>query len=65
MTINKAQGQTFKKIAVDLRRDGFGHRQLYVALSRVRFRDSLIVYLGNHVRENFRVKNYVDTKMFS
>lgn len=36
MTINKAQGQTFQKIGIDLRRDVFNHGQLYVAMSRVR-----------------------------
>ena len=64
MTINKAQGQTFKRIAVDLRRDDFSHGQLYVALSRVRSWDSLLIYLGNHIRENFHVKNHVYTELF-
>ena len=34
MTINKAQGQTFKHVGVDLREDCFSHGQLYVAASR-------------------------------
>ncbi|EFN63255.1 hypothetical protein EAG_16042, partial [Camponotus floridanus] len=49
MTINKSQGQTFDKIAIDLRKDIFSHffpGQLYVAFSvcRVRSWDSLKVY---------------------
>ena len=36
MTINKAQGQTFKRnVGVYLYKDVFSHGQLYVALSRV------------------------------
>lgn len=35
MTINKAQGQTFKVIGIDLSEPCFSHGQLYVACSRV------------------------------
>lgn len=35
MTINKAQGQTFKRVAVYLADPCFSHGQLYVAMSRV------------------------------
>ena len=35
ITINKAQGQSFKAIGVDLRILIFSHGQLYVAMSRV------------------------------
>ena len=58
MTINKSQGQTFRKIGIDLRRDVFSHGHLYVALSRVRSWDSLRIYLGKQ-RFNRLVKNYV------
>lgn len=34
VTINKAQGQTFKQVGIDLREYCFSHGQLYVALSR-------------------------------
>ncbi|XP_057310488.1 uncharacterized protein LOC130648452 [Hydractinia symbiolongicarpus] len=36
MTINKAQGQTFEKVGIFLRRPCFSHGQLYVAFSRAR-----------------------------
>ncbi len=35
MTINKAQGQTFSEVGVDLSKSCFSHGQLYVACSRV------------------------------
>ena len=34
MTINKSQGQSVKKVGLDLRTPVFTHGQLYVALSR-------------------------------
>ena len=63
MTINKAQGQTFRKIGIDLRRDVFSHGHLYVALSRVRSWSSLKIYLGNQ-RTNRLVKNYVYKELY-
>ena len=42
-TINRAQGATLNKTAVDLRTDCFAHGQLAVALSRVRSRRDLLV----------------------
>ena len=36
MTINKAQGQTFDYVGIDLTEPVFAHGQLYVAVSRVR-----------------------------
>ena len=35
MTINKSQGQSFRRVGVDLRMPVFSHGQLYVAMSRV------------------------------
>ena len=65
MTINKSQGQIFKKILIDLRRDVFNHGQLYVAMSRVRSWDSLKIYLRNHQRQTLQVKNYVYKELYS
>ncbi|GBN02340.1 hypothetical protein AVEN_260402-1 [Araneus ventricosus] len=47
MTINKAQGQTFDKICLDLTKPVFSHGQLYVGLSRVRSFDSVTVVSPN------------------
>ena len=62
MTINKSQGQTFKKIGIDLQTDVFNHGQLYVKLSRVHFCKSVRFYLGNQ-QMNSVVKNYVYTEL--
>ncbi|XP_058805595.1 uncharacterized protein LOC131672409 [Phymastichus coffea] len=65
MTINKAQGQTFDNIAIDLRRDVFNHGQLYVAMSRVRSWDTIKIFLGSHRQNSFKVKNYVYKELYS
>ena len=58
MTINKSQGQTFKKIGIDLRRYIFTHGQLYAALSRVRAWRNFKIFLDPSKIGN-NIKNYV------
>lgn len=58
MAINKAQGQTFKKIGIDLRKEVFNHGQLYVAMSRVKSWNSSKIYL-NCNRNNTKIRKYV------
>jgi ATP-dependent DNA helicase PIF1 len=63
MTINKAQGQTLKRVGIDLCTDVFGHGQLYVALSRCGSEDGIFVMtLGVNAAEplgGLKIKNVV------
>jgi ATP-dependent exoDNAse (exonuclease V) alpha subunit len=58
MTINKSQGQTLEKVGLDLRTQVFSHGQLYVAFSRVRAWDGIVVKLPPE-NEDRVVKNVV------
>jgi len=44
MTVNRAQGQTLKRVLLDTTRPAFSHGHLYVALSRVRDRQSIALF---------------------
>lgn len=52
MTINKAQGQTFKRVGVDLSSPCFSHGQLYVALSRVGNAEDVFVLTNDNLLKN-------------
>ncbi|MEL7427467.1 MAG: helicase C-terminal domain-containing protein, partial [Bacteroidota bacterium] len=43
VTIHKAQGKTFDKVIIDLGRGAFEHGQTYVALSRCRTLEGIIL----------------------
>ncbi len=55
--INKAQGQSLKRVGIDLRQSVFTHGQFYVALSRVTDVGNLDILLPE--RGNGKVENIV------
>lgn len=57
MTINKAQGQTFRFCGVNLKESCFSHGQLYVAFSRVGQKENLFVYAPEYKTVNVVYKN--------
>ena len=60
MTINKSQGQTMSKVGLYLEQFAFFHRQLYVAVSRVKSKRGLKVLCcdndGNYANSTTNVK---------
>lgn len=52
LTINKAQGQSFKVVGLDLQNQVFSHGMLYVALSRTGRRDSLHILTKDGTTSN-------------
>lgn len=62
LTINKSQGQTFKKVGIYLSSDVFGHGQLYVAFSRAISKQSVVVQLINN---DYTIINNNNNKNFT
>ena len=71
VTYNKSQGKTLRRAVVDARVPVFAHGQLYVALSRVRTREDILVLVGpeqvrRHVasdRTYLSITNVVERRM--
>lgn len=68
MTINKAQGQTLKRVGIYLQEPVFSHGQLYVALSRATTSDNVRVHLetSRHQPSSYNhTKNIVYTELLA
>ena len=52
ITVNKSQGQTLDKVCVDLREHPFAHGQLYVAASRVRNSNNILILTQDNLKED-------------
>ena len=48
ITLNKSQGQTLKRVGIDLRDDSFSHGHTYVGFGRVRNRGSIMILVRDH-----------------
>lgn len=64
VTIHKAQGKTFDKVIIDLGRGAFAHGQTYVALSRCRSLEGIVLKQRLNLRDiliDERVVEYYET----
>jgi ATP-dependent DNA helicase PIF1 len=64
MTIEKAQGQTFSAVGIDLRSPCFRHGQLYLALSRANRAAAIKCIVGTTNTEG-KTKNIVNREVVS
>ncbi len=60
MTINKSQGQSFDQVGVSLTNPVFAHGQLYVAISRVRSRKGLRIFVKDGLTQGKLIKGSDD-----
>ena len=62
MSINKAQGQTLKRVGLYLPNPVFSHGQLYVALSRVSRPENVTVFIDGSLDTHGKYRNKMYTK---
>jgi ATP-dependent exoDNAse (exonuclease V) alpha subunit len=63
VTIHKSQGQTFEKILINLGYGAFCHGQTYVALSRCKTIEGLV--LGQKIRDKDFIALFKDSRLFA
>ncbi len=62
VTIHKSQGKTFDRVVIDVGRGTFAHGQVYVALSRCRTFDGIVLkrpIKAGHIRMDWRVVRFL------
>lgn len=62
VTIHKSQGKTFDKIVIDVGTGTFAHGQMYVALSRCRTMEGIVLkkpIIKSHIRMDYRVMKFL------
>ena len=62
VTIHKSQGKTFDKVVIDIGRGTFAHGQMYVALSRCRTLEGIVLkkeFKKEHIMMDWRVVKFV------
>jgi hypothetical protein len=66
MSINKAQGQTLKKVGLYLPNPVFSHGQLYVAMSRVSRPEDILIYIqtDDETHGDYRGKWYTKNVVY-
>ena len=61
LTINKAQGQSFERVGINLENAVFSHGQLYVALSRCKNPNNLFIKLKNNTNNGNSTNQQITT----
>jgi hypothetical protein len=59
MTYNKSQSQTLSKVLLDVTSPPFSHGQLYVALSRVRDCQNIVMYLKREQLTEIQIDRHI------
>ena len=67
ITIHKSQGKTFDKVVIDLNRGTFAHGQAYVAMSRCRSIEGIVLkrpFKKGHIIMDYKVVNFLTSLQY-